>query len=66
MTRRPTLDVSVLRAVIAMQHELAAVGLDLKAVMQLITNSSAYQRSSAARPDRATIMRSMSSSFVWR
>ena len=36
--RRPTLDVSVLRAVIAMQHELAAVGLDLKAVMQRIAD----------------------------
>jgi diguanylate cyclase (GGDEF)-like protein/PAS domain S-box-containing protein len=35
---RPTLDVSVLRAVIAMQHELAAVGLDLKAVMQRIAD----------------------------
>jgi diguanylate cyclase (GGDEF)-like protein/PAS domain S-box-containing protein len=34
----PTLDVSVLRAVIAMQHELAAVGLDLKAVMQRIAD----------------------------
>ena len=33
-----TLDVSVLRAVIAMQHELAAVGLDLKAVMQRIAD----------------------------
>ncbi len=36
--RGPTLDVSVLRAVIAMQHELAAVGLDLKAVMQRIAD----------------------------
>lgn len=35
----PTLDVSVLRAVIAMQHELAAVGLDLKAVMQRIATA---------------------------
>lgn len=34
----PNLDVSVLRAVIAMQHELAAVGLDLKAVMQRIAD----------------------------
>ena len=34
----PMLDVSVLRAVIAMQHELAAVGLDLKAVMQRIAD----------------------------
>jgi diguanylate cyclase (GGDEF)-like protein/PAS domain S-box-containing protein len=34
----PTLDVSVLRTVIAMQHELAAVGLDLKAVMQRIAD----------------------------
>ena len=34
----PTLDVSVLRAVIAMQHELAAVGLDLGAVMQRIAD----------------------------
>jgi diguanylate cyclase (GGDEF)-like protein/PAS domain S-box-containing protein len=34
----PTLDVSVLRAVIAMQHELGAVGLDLKAVMQRIAD----------------------------
>jgi diguanylate cyclase (GGDEF)-like protein/PAS domain S-box-containing protein len=34
----PTLDVSVLRAVIDMQHELAAVGLDLKAVMQRIAD----------------------------
>jgi diguanylate cyclase (GGDEF)-like protein/PAS domain S-box-containing protein len=34
----PTLDVSVLRALIAMQHELAAVGLDLKAVMQRIAD----------------------------
>jgi diguanylate cyclase (GGDEF)-like protein/PAS domain S-box-containing protein len=33
-----TLDVSVLRAVIAMQHELAAVGLDLKAVMERIAD----------------------------
>ena len=33
-----TLDVSVLRAVIDMQHELAAVGLDLKAVMQRIAD----------------------------
>jgi diguanylate cyclase (GGDEF)-like protein/PAS domain S-box-containing protein len=33
-----TLDVSVLRAVIAMQRELAAVGLDLKAVMQRIAD----------------------------
>jgi diguanylate cyclase (GGDEF)-like protein/PAS domain S-box-containing protein len=33
-----TLDVSVLRAVIEMQHELAAVGLDLKAVMQRIAD----------------------------
>jgi diguanylate cyclase (GGDEF)-like protein/PAS domain S-box-containing protein len=33
-----TLDISVLRAVIAMQHELAAVGLDLKAVMQRIAD----------------------------
>ncbi|MBV9607909.1 MAG: EAL domain-containing protein, partial [Solirubrobacterales bacterium] len=32
------LDVSVLRAVIDMQHELAAVGLDLKAVMQRIAD----------------------------
>jgi diguanylate cyclase (GGDEF)-like protein/PAS domain S-box-containing protein len=36
--RGQTLDVSVLRAVIAMQHELAAVGLDLKAVMQRIAD----------------------------
>jgi diguanylate cyclase (GGDEF)-like protein/PAS domain S-box-containing protein len=36
--RGPTLDVSVLRAVIALQHELAAVGLDLKAVMQRIAD----------------------------
>jgi diguanylate cyclase (GGDEF)-like protein/PAS domain S-box-containing protein len=34
----PTLDVSVLRAVIGMQHELAAVGLDLKGVMQGIAD----------------------------
>ena len=34
----PTLDVSVLRAVIAIQHELGAVGLDLKAVMQRIAD----------------------------
>jgi diguanylate cyclase (GGDEF)-like protein/PAS domain S-box-containing protein len=34
----PTLEVSVLRAVIAMQHELGAVGLDLKAVMQRIAD----------------------------
>jgi diguanylate cyclase (GGDEF)-like protein/PAS domain S-box-containing protein len=33
-----TLDVSVLRAAIAMQHELADVGLDLKAVMQRIAD----------------------------
>ncbi len=33
-----TLDVSILRTVIAMQHELAAVGLDLKAVMQRIAD----------------------------
>ncbi len=33
-----TLDVSVLRAVVDMQHELAAVGLDLKAVMQRIAD----------------------------
>ncbi len=33
-----TLDVSVLRAVIDMQHELAAVGLDLNAVMQRIAD----------------------------
>jgi PAS domain S-box-containing protein len=33
-----TLDVSVLRAAIAMQHELADVGLDLKAVMQKIAD----------------------------
>ena len=33
-----TLDVSVLRAVIAMQCELAAVGLDLQAVMQRIAD----------------------------
>ena len=33
-----TLDVSVLRAVIAMQRELAGVGLDLKAVMQRIAD----------------------------
>jgi diguanylate cyclase (GGDEF)-like protein/PAS domain S-box-containing protein len=33
-----TLDVSVLRAVIALQCELAAVGLDLKAVMQRIAD----------------------------
>jgi diguanylate cyclase (GGDEF)-like protein/PAS domain S-box-containing protein len=33
-----TLDVSVLRAVIAMHHELAAMGLDLKAVMQRIAD----------------------------
>jgi diguanylate cyclase (GGDEF)-like protein/PAS domain S-box-containing protein len=33
-----TLDVSVLRAVIAMQHELASVGLDLNAVMQRIAD----------------------------
>jgi diguanylate cyclase (GGDEF)-like protein/PAS domain S-box-containing protein len=33
-----TLDVSVLRAAIAVQHELAAVGLDLKAVMQRIAD----------------------------
>jgi diguanylate cyclase (GGDEF)-like protein/PAS domain S-box-containing protein len=32
------LDISVLRAAIAMQHELAAVGLDLKAVMQRIAD----------------------------
>ena len=37
--RGETLDVSVLRAAIAMQHELAAVGLDLKAVMQRIADS---------------------------
>jgi diguanylate cyclase (GGDEF)-like protein/PAS domain S-box-containing protein len=41
-TRTPhsgeTLDVSVLRAAIAMQHELADVGLDLKAVMQRIAD----------------------------
>ena len=36
--RSATLDVSVLRAVIAMQHELAGVGLDLKAVMQRIAD----------------------------
>ena len=34
----PTVDVSVLRAVIDMQHELAAVGLDLEAVMQRIAD----------------------------
>ena len=34
----PTVDVAVLRAVIDMQHELAAVGLDLKAVMQRIAD----------------------------
>jgi diguanylate cyclase (GGDEF)-like protein/PAS domain S-box-containing protein len=34
----PKLDVSVLRAVIAMQYELAAVGLDLRAVMQRIAD----------------------------
>jgi diguanylate cyclase (GGDEF)-like protein/PAS domain S-box-containing protein len=34
----PTVDVSVLREVIAMQHELAAVGLDLGAVMQRIAD----------------------------
>jgi PAS domain S-box-containing protein len=33
-----TLDVALLRTVIAMQHELAAVGLDLKAVMQRIAD----------------------------
>jgi diguanylate cyclase (GGDEF)-like protein/PAS domain S-box-containing protein len=33
-----TLDVSVLRAVIAMQREIAGVGLDLKAVMQRIAD----------------------------
>jgi diguanylate cyclase (GGDEF)-like protein/PAS domain S-box-containing protein len=33
-----TVDVSVLRAVIAMQHELAAVGLDLQAVMRRIAD----------------------------
>ena len=33
-----TVDVSVLRAVIAMQHELAAVGLHLQAVMQRIAD----------------------------
>jgi hypothetical protein len=33
-----TLDVSVLRAVSAMQRELAEVGLDLKAVMQRIAD----------------------------
>jgi diguanylate cyclase (GGDEF)-like protein/PAS domain S-box-containing protein len=33
-----TLDVSVLRAAIAMQHELGDVGLDLKAVMQRIAD----------------------------
>jgi hypothetical protein len=33
-----TLDVSVLRAVIAMHHELAAMDLDLKAVMQRIAD----------------------------
>ncbi len=33
-----TLDVSVLRAVIAMQYELAAAGLDLKTVMQRIAD----------------------------
>src|SRR5690242_16342606 len=33
-----TLDISVLRTVIAMQHELATVGLDLKAVMQRIAD----------------------------
>jgi diguanylate cyclase (GGDEF)-like protein/PAS domain S-box-containing protein len=33
-----TVDVSVLRAVIAMQHELADVGLDLQAVMQRIAD----------------------------
>jgi diguanylate cyclase (GGDEF)-like protein/PAS domain S-box-containing protein len=33
-----TLDVSVLRAAIAMQHELADIGLDLKAVMQKIAD----------------------------
>jgi diguanylate cyclase (GGDEF)-like protein/PAS domain S-box-containing protein len=33
-----TVDVSVLRAVVAMQHELGAVGLDLKAVMQRIAD----------------------------
>jgi diguanylate cyclase (GGDEF)-like protein/PAS domain S-box-containing protein len=32
----PTLDVSVLRAIIAIQHEIGAVGLDLDAVMQRI------------------------------
>ncbi len=36
--RGGTLDVSVLRAAIAMQHELADVGLDLKAVMQRIAD----------------------------
>jgi diguanylate cyclase (GGDEF)-like protein/PAS domain S-box-containing protein len=36
--RGETLDVSVLRAAIAMQHELADVGLDLKAVMQRIAD----------------------------
>ncbi len=33
-----TVDVSVLRAVVAVQHELGAVGLDLKAVMQRIAD----------------------------
>jgi GAF domain-containing protein len=33
-----TLDVAVLRAAIAMQHELAAVGLNLRAVMQRIAD----------------------------
>lgn len=37
-SRSPTLEVSVLRDVIAMQHELAAVGLDLEAVMQRIAD----------------------------
>ena len=37
--RGETLDISVLRAAIAMQHELADVGLDLKAVMQRIADS---------------------------
>jgi diguanylate cyclase (GGDEF)-like protein/PAS domain S-box-containing protein len=34
----PQVDAAVLRAAIAMQHELAAVGLDLKAVMQRIAD----------------------------
>ncbi len=38
VTDDSTLDVSVLRTVIDMQHELAAVGLDLKAVMQRIAD----------------------------